>query len=106
MIKNIVLNGADPESQVSFWTAATGDRCAGSDAHYAVLVPRTGSSPPLLLQRVSEPSPPKASDLHADGLESEVTLQPHDECNSRWMVMTDPEETRVLCCEGPSQPPG
>lgn len=51
----LVLDCADPDKLVGFWSAAIGYTPLGGAGNYVLLVDADGKQPQLLLQRVDEP---------------------------------------------------
>jgi hypothetical protein len=71
----LVLDCAEPERLAKFWSEALDYRDYYTDAKLAVLVPKVGIAPPLLLQGVPEPKVGKNRmhlDIVVDHLEVEV----------------------------------
>lgn len=111
---DVVLDCSDPEKLAGFWEAALGYRAHHSDASYAVLVPRDGTAPPLVLQQVPEPKAGKNRmhiDIVTDDVEPEVdrlealgARRLHDGIRSlgqaRWVTMADPEGHEFCVCTG------
>ena len=100
----LILDCPEPEHLAEFWTAALDYRVFFSDASVAVLVPKEGTSPPLLLQGVPEAKTVKNRmhlDIVTDEIEPEVrrleelgAIRQHDAAQSmgpvEWVTMTDP----------------
>jgi hypothetical protein len=110
----LVLDCADPKGLASFWCAALDYREYYTDANLAVLVPKTGTGSPLLLQGVPEPRVGKNRmhlDIVADDIEAEVRrlralgARRIDEDvqsfgGTRWVRMSDPEENEFCVSTG------
>jgi Glyoxalase-like domain len=70
---DLVLDCAEPAKLVEFWREALDYRECFTDTSFAVLVPKEGSSPPLVLQGVPEPRAGKNRmhlDIVVDDIES------------------------------------
>ena len=112
-----VLDCTDPDPLQAFWTEALGYRAARSPDpdRYAVMVPREGSGPPMLLQRVPEPKSGKNRmhvDLHTEDLEAEtqrlidlgatkITGDPIAEYGLRWLTLADPQGNEFCVVQDP-----
>ena len=110
----LVLDCADPDRMLSFWTAALGYRHEGTAANYRSLVPVSGEGPKLILQGVDEPRTAKNRmhfDILAPDIETEATRlvtlgavrarhAPVEEHGTRWIVMADPEGNEFCVCQG------
>jgi hypothetical protein len=111
---DIVLDCADPNRLSAFWQEALRYRRLAAMRDYVVLVPREGTSPPLVLQRVPEPKSAKNRmhiDLIAEEVEAEVDrlekLGAHRRHkglqaigNTHWVTMADPEDNEFCVCTG------
>jgi Glyoxalase-like domain len=111
---DLVLDCADPARLVEFWREALGYREYYVDASFAVLVPKEGNAPPLVLQGVPEPRSGKNRmhlDVVVDEIEPEVerlrALGAHrlDEGiqslgATQWVRMADPEHNEFCVCTG------
>ena len=109
----LVLDCADLDAMVGFWTAALGYEHRGSAAQYAVLRDRDGRRPRLLLQRVDEPKAGKnrmhmdvaAHDIEAEasrleGLGATRVPEGHlSELDTEWIQMLDPEGNEFCVCK-------
>ena len=62
---DLVLDCADPTKLVDFWRQALDYRELYTDTSIAVLVPKDGTAPPLVLQGVPEPKVAK-NRMHLD----------------------------------------
>ena len=72
---DLVLDCAEPARLASFWREALDYREYYTDASFAVLVPKAGVAPPLVLQGVPEPKSGKNRmhlDIVVDDIEPEV----------------------------------
>lgn len=110
----LVLDCAEPKRLATFWREALDYRDHYTDASLAVLVPKHGIAPPLLLQGVPEPKAGKNRmhlDIVADDLEAEIcrlqALGAHriDEGmqsfgGTRWVRMSDPEQNEFCVSSG------
>ena len=110
----IVLDCAEPERLAEFWREALDYRDYYTDTNLAVLVPKTGTASPLLLQGVPEPKAGKNRmhlDIVVNDIEGEVNrlqaLGAHriDEGvqsfgGTRWVIMSDPEENEFCVSTG------
>jgi predicted enzyme related to lactoylglutathione lyase len=111
---DLVLDCADPSKLVEFWREALDYREYYTDDSFAVLVPKEGVAPPLVLQGVPEPKAGKNRmhlDIVVDDIEPEVTrLQALGATRlddgiqqfgaTRWVRMTDPELNEFCVCTG------
>ena len=111
---DLVLDCADPRTLVEFWRDALGYREYYTSESLAVLVPKEGAEPPLLLQGVPEPRAGKNRmhlDINVDDIEAEVArlvaLGAHrlDEGHqhfgdTKWVRMSDPEHNEFCVCTG------
>ncbi len=111
---DLVLDCADPSALVAFWRDALDYREYYTDASMAVLVPKEGNSPPLVLQGVPEPRVGKNRmhlDIVVDDIEPEVArlvalgAQRLDEGaqnfgDTLWVRMSDPEQNEFCVCTG------
>ena len=111
---DLVLDCADPGGLVEFWREALGYREYYVDTSVAVLVPKEGTAPPLVLQGVPEPRSGKNRmhmDIVVDEIEPEVErlrgLGAHriDEGirefgGTHWVRMADPEHNEFCVCSG------
>jgi hypothetical protein len=110
----LVLDCAEPERLAEFWRGALDYRDHYTDLTLAVLVPREGSAPPLLLQRVPEPKAGKNRmhlDIVVEDIETEVhrlqALGAHrldagvqSFGGTRWVRMSDPENNEFCVSTG------
>jgi predicted enzyme related to lactoylglutathione lyase len=110
----LVLDCEEPTKLARFWRKALDYREFYTDASLVVLVPREGTAPPLLLQRVPEPKTVKNRmhlDIVVDNIEAEVTrLQAIGaRCTdqdaqtfggTRWVRMFDPEQNEFCISTG------
>ncbi len=99
---------------MEFWREALGYREYFVDTSFAVLVPKEGTAPPLVLQGVPEPKSGKNRmhlDLVVDDIEPEVErlrglgAQRVDEGiqnvgSVQWVRMADPEDNEFCVCTG------
>ena len=111
---DLVLDCTDPAQLASFWREALDYREYYVDTSFAVLVPKDGNAPPLVLQGVPEPRVAKNRmhlDLVVDAIEPEVArlqvLGAHridDGVQSfgdtQWVRMSDPEHNEFCICTG------
>jgi len=111
---DLVLDCADPRKLVEFWRDALDYREYYTDTNIAVLVPKEGTAPPLVLQGVPEPKGGKNRmhlDIVVDEIEPEIerlqALGAHrldDAAQSvgetRWVRMSDPENNEFCVCTG------
>jgi predicted enzyme related to lactoylglutathione lyase len=111
---DLVLDCANPATLVDFWRDALGYREYYVDRSFAVLVPKEGTSPPLVLQGVPEPKAGKNRmhlDIVVDDIEPEVErlaalgatrldtgVQSFGE--TQWVRMLDPEQNEFCVCTG------
>jgi hypothetical protein len=110
----IVLDCAEPKRLATFWREALDYRDHYTDESLAVLVPKEGCEPPLLLQGVPEPKAGKNRmhlDIVVDGVEAEIRrLQalgahridesPQSFRGTRWVRMADPEQNKFCVSTG------
>lgn len=111
---DLVLDCSDREKLAEFWRDALDYRIHYSRASHAVLVPRDGTAPPLVLQQVPEPKSGKNRmhlDIVTDEVEPEVARlealgarRLHDGVQTagqtRWVTMADPENNEFYVCAG------
>ena len=111
---DLVLDCAQPSKLVNFWRDALDYREYFTDTSFAVLVPKEGNAPPLVLQGVPEPRVAKNRmhlDIVVDDIEPEVerlqALGAHrlDEGvqsfgDTLWVRMSDPEDNEFCVCTG------
>jgi predicted enzyme related to lactoylglutathione lyase len=111
---DLVLDCEDPARLVEFWREALGYREYFVDTSFAVLVPKEGNTPPLVLQGVPEPKSGKNRmhlDIVVDEIEPEVErlrglgAQRLDEgirefAGTQWVRMADPEHNEFCICTG------
>ena len=111
---DLVVDCAEPAKLVAFWRDALDYREYFTDESFAVLIPKDGNAPPLVLQGVPEPRTTKNRmhlDLVVDDIEVEVArlqaLGAHrlDEDHqpfggSEWVRMADPEHNEFCVCTG------
>jgi hypothetical protein len=111
---DLVLDCANPSKLVSFWSEALDYREYFADTSFAVLVPKEGVAPPLVLQGVPEPKAGKNRmhlDIVVDDIESEVArLQAlgairldegvQNFGDTLWVRMADPEMNEFCVCTG------
>ena len=109
---DIVIDCADPEALAEFWSAALGYTKAGLFDSYFVLASPQREHPPVLLQRVPEPTVGKARihfDLRVPDIETEA--QRLESLGVRridigqgeapgWIAMADPEGNEFCGCPG------
>jgi predicted enzyme related to lactoylglutathione lyase len=110
----LVLDCQDPRHLAEFWREALDYRDHYVDAELAVLVPKDGSTSPLLLQRVPEPKAVKNRmhlDLIVDDIEAEVrrlvglgARRVDEDVQSfggtRWVRLSDPEQNEFCVSSG------
>jgi hypothetical protein len=110
----LVLDCAEPERLAKFWSEALDYRDYYTDAKLAVLVPKVGIAPPLLLQGVPEPKVGKNRmhlDIVVDHLEVEVRRLEElgarrinegvqNFGKTRWVRMSDPEQNEFCVSTG------
>jgi hypothetical protein len=111
---DLVLDCAEPARLVAFWREALDYREYYTDPSFAVLVPKEGTAPPLVLQGVPEAKAGKNRmhlDIVVDEIEPEVerlrALGAHrldDGIQSlgetQWVRMSDPEHNEFCVCTG------
>ena len=111
---DLVLDCAEPAKLVEFWRAALDYREYFTDTSFAVLVPKEGNAPPLVLQGVPEPRVGKNRmhlDIVADEVEPEVerleslgARRLHEGIQNigeiSWVTMEDPEHNEFCVCTG------
>src|SRR5262245_30245957 len=111
---DLVLDCSEPAALVEFWREALDYREYFVDTSYAVLVPKDGNSPPLVLQGVPEPRIGKNRmhlDIVVDDIEAEVArlralgATRLDEGvqyfgDTQWVRMADPEQNEFCVCTG------
>jgi glyoxalase superfamily protein len=111
---DLVLDCAEPKKLAEFWRDALDYREYYTDTNFAVLVPKEGIAPPLVLQGVPEPKGGKNRmhlDIVVDDIEPEIerlqALGAHrldDAAQSvgetRWVRMSDPEDNEFCVCTG------
>jgi predicted enzyme related to lactoylglutathione lyase len=111
---DLVLDCADPVKLAGFWREALGYRELYVADTFAVLVPKEGNTPPLVLQGVPEPKAGKNRmhlDVVVDDIEPEITrlvalgarrvdagMQAFGA--TRWVRMADPEDNEFCVCTG------
>jgi predicted enzyme related to lactoylglutathione lyase len=110
----LVLDCAGPKRLARFWREALDYREHYMDANLAVLVPKEGIAPPLLLQGVPEPKAGKNRmhlDIVANDIEAEIRrlqglgARRIDESvqsfgATRWVRMSDPEQNEFCVSTG------
>ena len=111
----VTLDCADPERLAEFWAEALRYRANPYDPPYLTLTDRTGKSPELILQKVTEPKRGKNRmhlDLFGPDIEQESrrmeslgarrlsTESLTGTTGNRWIVMADPEGNEFCVCEG------
>jgi predicted enzyme related to lactoylglutathione lyase len=110
----LVLDCEEPTRLAMFWREALGYRDYFTDANLAVLVPKEGTSSPLLLQGVPEPKVGKNRmhlDIVVDDIEAEVQrlqalgARRIDEGvqsfgPTRWVRMLDPDQNEFCVSTG------
>ena len=111
---DLVLDCSDPATLVDFWREALGYREYYVDKRYAVLVPKEGISPPLVLQGVPEPKVGK-NRMHLDDVVDDIEPEIErlvalgatriDEGKQNvgeieWVRMLDPEQNEFCVCTG------
>jgi predicted enzyme related to lactoylglutathione lyase len=111
---DLVLDCANPAKLVDFWREALGYREYFTDTSFAVLVPKEGTAPPLVLQGVPEPKAGKNRmhlDIVVDDIEPEIErlqslgARRLDESaqsigGTKWARMLDPENNEFCVCTG------
>ena len=111
---DLVLDCADPVKLVEFWREALDYREYFTDTAFAVLVPKEGNAPPLVLQGVPEPKAGKNRmhlDIVVEDIEAEVSrlrglgAKRLDEGirefgGTHWVRMADPEHNEFCICTG------
>lgn len=111
---DLVLDCAEPATLVEFWREALDYREYFVDTTFAVLVPKEGTAPPLVLQGVPEPRVGKNRmhlDIVVDDIETEVErlralgasridqgVQSFGD--TQWVRMADPELNEFCVCTG------
>ena len=111
---DLVLDCADPKQLVDFWREALDYAEYYTDTTVAVLVPKEGTAPPLVLQGVPESKVGKNRmhlDMVVDEIEPEVVrlqglgARRIDEGvqsfgDTKWVRMADPEDNEFCVCTG------
>src|SRR3954453_2676491 len=111
---DLVLDCAEPARLVEFLRDALNYRDYYTDTNVAVLVPKEGIAPPLVLQGVPEPKAGKNRmhlDIVVDDIEPEIerlkTLGAQRLDNgvqslgeTQWVRMRDPENNEFCVCTG------
>jgi hypothetical protein len=106
------MDCADPEALAGFGAEALGYRAVGLGEPYFLLLPAERAHPPVILQRVPEPTQGKARihfDLRVADVEAEVRrlealgarrvdVGQGDEV--AWVPMADPEGNEFCVCPG------
>ena len=111
---DLVLDCAEPSTLAEFWREALDYRDYYTDTNVAVLVPKEGVTPPLVLQGVPEPRVGKNRmhlDIVVDDIEPEIArlqslgatrldagVQSLGE--TLWVRMSDPEHNEFCVCTG------
>jgi hypothetical protein len=111
---DLVLDCAEPSTLAEFWREALDYRDYYMDTNVAVLVPKEGVTPPLVLQGVPEPRVGKNRmhlDIVVDDIEPEIArlqslgatrldtgVQSLGE--TLWVRMSDPEHNEFCVCTG------
>lgn len=110
----LVLDCADPDRLVAFWSEALGYEPFGRAGGYRSLVDPEGVGPKLILQRVPEPKVAKNRfhlDLLAEDIEAEAARlealgatrlrpEPFEEHGTAWILLADPEGNELCVCRG------
>ena len=108
----VVVDVADADRAVAFWSAALGYRLYGGWEQYRSLVDPDGVGPKVILQQVSDPKAGKNRvhlDLHAPDVETEVRRltelgatrldeAPLTEAGTAWVRMADPDGNEFCVC--------
>ncbi len=107
----IVLDVQDLQLLARFWSNALDYEQAPSEDPYAVLSPKEGNGPELVLQRVDEPKAAKNRmhmDIRTDHRAQEIprllrlgavrTGAEYNECGCEWEVLQDPEGNEFCVC--------
>ena len=111
---DLVLDCAEPTKLVAFWREALDYNEYFTDSSFAVLVPKEGNAPPLVLQGVPEPRAGKNRmhlDIVVDEIEPEIerlralgATRLDDGVQSfgatQWVRMADPEHNEFCVCTG------
>ena len=111
---DLVLDCAEPAKLVEFWREALDYREYFTDTSFAVLVPKEGNTPPVVLQGVPEPRVGKNRmhlDIVVDDIELEVKRlqalgatrldEGHQHFgDTLWVRMCDPEQNEFCVCTG------
>jgi len=111
---DLVLDCAEPRALVAFWREALDYREYFTGDSVAVLVPKEGNAPPLVLQGVPEPRVAKNRmhlDIVVDDIEAEVARlvalgatridgEHQHFGETRWVRMADPEQNEFCVCTG------
>jgi predicted enzyme related to lactoylglutathione lyase len=109
----VVVDVADADRAVAFWSAALGYEPYGSWQQYRSLVDPDGVGPKLVLQQVADGKTGKNRvhlDLHARDVEAEVArlealgavrldATPVAEAGTSWVRMTDPDGNELCVCQ-------
>jgi predicted enzyme related to lactoylglutathione lyase len=115
----VVIDCADHDTVVAFWTAALGWERRNVNEQYVAVVPpaaeRAGDGPrplPILFQKVPEPKVVKNRshiDFEADDMAAEVlrlvgfgatVVAEHSLGDFRWTVLADPEGNEFCVAQG------
>ena len=111
---DLVLDCAEPAKLVEFWREALDYREYFTDTSFAVLVPKEGNAPPLVLQGVPEAKAGKNRmhlDIVVDDIEQEIKRlealgasrldEGHQHFgDTKWVRMADPEHNEFCVCTG------
>ena len=109
---DLVIDCNDAKSLGRFWAAALGYDFVGRHEEYVVLMPRTPTHPPLLLQQVAEPKTGKSRvhfDIRTDDVAGEASrlealgasrIDIGQGPDRDWIVMADPEGNEFCVCPG------
>jgi len=110
----LVLDCCEPRRLATFWREALEYRDYYTDARLAVLVPKEGNAPPVLLQQVPEPKAGK-NRMHLDIVVTDIEAEVHrlqtlgaqriDQGvqsfgGTRWVRMSDPEHNEFCVSTG------
>jgi len=109
----VVVDVADADRALAFWSAALGYRPYGNFAQYRSLVDPDGVGPKLVLQEVADAKDGKNRvhlDLHVADVEAEVARleglgatrlddAPIAEAGTHWVRMSDPDGNEFCVCQ-------
>jgi predicted enzyme related to lactoylglutathione lyase len=109
---DIVIDCHDVELLLDFWAAALGYRKIGSRDQYGLLLPGDPAHPPVLMQRVPEPTLVNSRvhfDIRVDDVEAKVRelerlgatrIDVGQPADAAFVPMADPEGNEFCVCPG------